>query len=79
MLRRMKDMEGYSISATDGIVGQVKDYYFDDETWVIRYLIVETEAWLSSRKVLISPVAINQPDWSERIIPAAITQEIHRN
>lgn len=79
MLRRMKDMEGYCISATDGIVGHVKDYYFDDETWVIRYLVVETGAWLSSRKVLISPAAINSPDWSERIIPAAITQEQVRN
>ena len=79
MLRRMKDMEGYSISATDGVVGRVKDYYFDDETWVIRYLIVETGAWLASRKVLISPAAINRPDWSESIIPAAITQEQVRN
>ena len=79
MLRRMKDMEGYSISATDGVVGLVKDYYFDDETWVIRYLIVETGAWLASRKVLISPAAINRPDWSESIIPAAITQEQVRN
>jgi sporulation protein YlmC with PRC-barrel domain len=79
MLRRMMDMEGYSISATDGIVGQVKDYYFDDETWVIRYLIVETGAWLARRKVLISPAAINRPDWSESTIPAAITQEQVRN
>jgi hypothetical protein len=75
MLRRMKDMEGYSISATDGIIGLVKDYYFDDEAWVIRYLVVETGAWLSSRRVLISPISINQPNWSEKIIPAAITQE----
>jgi hypothetical protein len=79
MLRRMKDMEGYSIGATDGIIGRVKDYYFDDEAWVIRYLVVATGAWLSSRKVLISPMAINQPNWSEKIIPAAITQEQVRN
>jgi hypothetical protein len=75
MLRRMKDMEGYSIAATDGIIGHVKDYYFDDAAWVIRYLVVETGAWLSTRKVLISPMAINRPDWSEKCIPAAITQQ----
>ena len=40
MLRSMKDMEGYSIGATDGIIGQVKDFYFDDDAWVIRYLVV---------------------------------------
>jgi hypothetical protein len=61
MLRRMRDMEGYSIAATDGIIGHVKDHYFDDGAWAIRYLVVETGAWLSSRKVLISPMAINQP------------------
>lgn len=79
MLRRMKDMEGYSIAATDGVIGHVKDYYFDDSAWVIRYLVVETGAWLSSRKVLISPMAINQPDWSQKSIPAAITQQQVKN
>ncbi|MGC2032599.1 MAG: hypothetical protein WA642_21455 [Steroidobacteraceae bacterium] len=78
-MRRMKDMEGYFISATDGIVGHVKDYYFDDEAWVIRYLVVQTGVWIWSRKVLISPMAINQPDWSKRIIPARITREQVRN
>jgi hypothetical protein len=79
MLRRMKDMEGYSISALDGFIGEVKDYYFDDATWVIRYLVVETGNWLASRKVLISPVAINGPNWSEKSIPAAITMEQVKN
>jgi len=66
MLRSMKDMEGYSIGATDGIIGQVKDFYFDDDAWVIRYLVVETGAWLASRRVLISPIAIGQPNWAEK-------------
>jgi hypothetical protein len=36
MLRNIKDMERFAISATDGTIGQVKDCYFDDEAWVIR-------------------------------------------
>jgi len=79
MLRRMKDMEGYAIGATDGLIGHVKDFYFDDETWVIRYLIVETGEGLSSRRVLISPFSINQPNWSEKAFPAAITLEQVKN
>jgi len=79
MLRRMKDMEGYSISALDGVIGQVKDYYFDDVRWVIRYLVVETGDWLASRRVLISPAVINGPNWSEKSIPAAITLEQVKN
>src|SRR5665213_1445576 len=75
MLQRMKDMEGYAIGATDGEIGRVKDFYFDDEMWVIRYLVVETGAWLSNRKVLISPFSINQPDWEAKVFPAAITRD----
>src|SRR5277367_6000696 len=79
MLRSLKDMEHYSIGATDGIIGQVKDFYFDDDAWVIRYLIVETDASLSGRKVLISPITIGQPNWSEKIFPVSITRAQVRN
>lgn len=39
MLRNTKDLENYAISATDGPIGHVKDFYFDDDAWVIRYLM----------------------------------------
>ena len=58
MLRSMTDLQDYAIRATDGTIGHVKDFYFDDKAWVIRYLVVDTGAWLSSRKVLISPIAL---------------------
>jgi hypothetical protein len=74
MLRSMNDMEGYTIGATDGIVGRVRDFYFDDDAWVIRYLVVETGDGLPHRKVLISPIAIGQPDWAEKILPVSITR-----
>lgn len=74
MLHRLKDLKGYKIGATDGIIGHVKDFYFDDQAWVIRYLVVETD-WFLSQRVLISPIAISQPNWPEKIFPAAITQE----
>jgi hypothetical protein len=79
MLRSMKDLEDYAIRATDGVIGHVKDFYFDDEAWVIRYLIVDTGSWLSSRKVLISPVAIGHPNWAERELPVSITQAQVKN
>ena len=79
MLRSMSDLEGYAIRATDGTIGHVKDFYFDDEAWVIRYLIVDTGSWLSSRKVLISPIAIGQPDWTAKVLPVSITKEQVKN
>jgi sporulation protein YlmC with PRC-barrel domain len=75
MLRSVQDLEGYAIRATDGTIGHVKDFYIDDKTWVVRYLVVETGSWLSSRKVLISPFSIGHPDWTERILPVSITKE----
>ncbi|MDZ4730203.1 MAG: PRC-barrel domain-containing protein [Xanthomonadales bacterium] len=75
MLRSMKDLEDYAIRATDGNIGHVKDFYFDDEAWVIRYFVVDTGSWLSSRKVLISPIAIGDPDWTDKVLPVSITKE----
>ena len=74
MLRSMSDLEGYAIAATDGNIGHVTDFYFDDEAWVIRFLVVDTGSWLSSRKVLISPIAIGHPNWTEKILPVSITK-----
>lgn len=61
MFRTMTEIKEYTIGATDGTIGSVEDLYFDDERWVIRYLVVATGEWLSSRKVLISPMSIINP------------------
>jgi len=79
MLRSMKDLQDCAIGATDGVIGHVKDFYFDDEAWVIRYLIVDTGTWLSSRKVFISPIAIGRPNWTEKVLPVSITKEQVKN
>lgn len=79
MLRSVKDLEGYTVRATDGLIGHVKDIYFDDEAWVVRYLVVNTGDWLSSREVLISPIAVSRPNSSDRVLPAALTKEQVRN
>jgi hypothetical protein len=79
MLRSMNDLENYTIHATDGTIGRVTDFYFDDERWVIRYLVVDTGSWLSSRKVLISPIAIGEPNWTEKVLPVSITKEQVKN
>lgn len=75
MLRSMAELEDYAIRATDGIVGHVKNFYFDDTSWVIRYLVVDTGTWLTGRKVLISPISIGQPDWNEKVLPVSLTKQ----
>ncbi len=79
MLRTLNELHDYTIGAVDGVVGQVKDLYLDDATWVVRYLVVETGSWLASKKVLISPIAIGEPDWAQRLLPVSITKEQVKN
>ena len=79
MLHSMHDLENYSIAATDGNIGEVIDFLFDDEKWVVRYLVVKTGNWLSSRKVLISPIGIQKTNWQEKLFPVSITKEQVKN
>jgi hypothetical protein len=58
MLRSLNELEGYALGAIDGDIGRVKDFLFDDEGWAVRYLSIDTRSWLSSRKVLISPIVV---------------------
>ncbi len=55
MLRKIDDLLGLSIVASDGEAGRVHDLYFDDQTWTVRYLVAETGSWLFGRRVLVSP------------------------
>jgi len=54
-LRSIREVSGYHIHATDGELGHVEDFVIDDETWAIRYLIVDTRNWLPGKKILIAP------------------------
>jgi hypothetical protein len=58
MLRSTKELKGCKLGARDGEIGHVKDLYFDDQGWVVRYLVADTGHWLPHRKVLIAPFAV---------------------
>jgi sporulation protein YlmC with PRC-barrel domain len=79
MLRSIKSFEGYKVRATDDDVGSVRDFYFDDEHWAIRYLVVDTGAFFSGRRVLVSPVSFRDADWSTRRFHLALTRERVKN
>lgn len=75
MLRSMRDLEGFTLVAIDGDIGDVSDFYFDNEAWVIRYLVVETGSWLFGGQVLISPFSIGLPDWASRRLPINVEKQ----
>jgi len=77
MLRSTKDIEGYSVSASDGEIGKVSDFLLDDERWIIRYLVVQAGGtfFQDGRQVLISPISFRQADWATRRFHLALTSE----
>ena len=57
MLRIIKQLHGEKLGTSEGDIGHIKDFYFDDQKWAVRYVVVEMGSWLSARLVLISPHA----------------------
>jgi len=55
MFQNIKLLYGKKLGASDGDIGHVKDFYFDDKTWLVRYLVADTGSWLSGREVLLPP------------------------
>jgi hypothetical protein len=58
MLREVKDLSGSKLGARDGEIGAVKEFYFDDRSWAVRYLVADSGGWLNNRQVLISPYGL---------------------
>ena len=58
MLCKAKILKGYTLDSLDGEIGKVREFYFDDQHWTIRYLVADTGNWLAGRQVLISPYAL---------------------
>jgi len=79
MQQHLGGMIGYTIRATDGDVGKVQEFYFDDATWAVRYMVAETGNWLSGRKVLIPLVALGKPDRMSRTFSVNRTCALVRN
>ena len=75
MLRSVNEITGYVISVKDGEIGRCKDFLFDDEFWTVRYMVADTGKWLPGRKVLISPIALGEPDWLNRRFDVKMTKE----
>jgi uncharacterized protein YrrD len=75
MLRSVNQLYGDKLGATDGEIGRVKDFYFDDQSWAVRYLVADTGTWLPGRTVLISPHAIGGLDHSGKILRVNLTRK----
>ena len=80
MLENIKQFYGIKLGATDGPIGHVKDFYFDDQTWAVRYLVVDTGSWLPGRQVLLTPHAFQNHSLEKSgaeldVLPVKLTRQ----
>src|ERR1700678_464486 len=75
MLTNDSQLKGLVIRATDGEIGTVDQLYFDDDTWAIRYVTVDTGGWIGGRDVLISPMSVVSIDWPSRRLDVALSKK----
>ena len=75
MLNKAKTLKGYKLDSLDGEIGKVKEFYFDDQHWAVRYLVADTGNWLTGRQVLISPYALGAVNQEEQHISIDLTKK----
>ncbi len=75
MLWNASAINGYATAASDGKVGTISDFLFDDTSWLVRWLVVDTGNWLSDRKVLLSSSALGRLDAKEEECSIKLTMQ----
>lgn len=75
MIRNIKRLIGYRLAAVDGEIGHLKDFYFDDCEWTVRYAVAEAGSWLHSRQVLLSPHAFGEIAHAEEALHVELSRE----
>lgn len=74
MLRSFNQIHGYGIHASDGEIGSLADLYFDDQSTLIRYFVVDTGRWLPGKQVLLAPAAIGGIDVERGEVVTGLTR-----
>jgi uncharacterized protein YrrD len=75
MMRTIRQLYGKTLAASDGEIGHIEDFYFDDQQWAVRYVIVDTGSWLPGRQVLLSPHAFRSILEKEDALQVILTRQ----
>ena len=78
-LRSCREIAGYQILATDGSIGEIDDFIFDDQSYAIRGVVVDTRKWLPGKHVRLAPEQIDRVSWDEREVYVKLTRDAVRN
>ena len=75
-LRSMNEVTGYHVRGRDGEIGHIQDFIWDDRTWAIRYLVIDTSNWWTGRHVLVAPRWIDNVSWAEKKVTIDLPREL---
>lgn len=75
MLQNTAKLTGYKLAASDGEIGHIKDFYFDDQTWAVRYVVADTGTWLAGRLVLLAPPAFGRLELESKSLGVNLTRQ----
>jgi hypothetical protein len=74
MLRSANDLWGFSLGATDGEIGQIEEFLFD-EHWIVHRIVVNIGGWFNPNKITLSTASINRVDWTTRSVETPLTRQ----
>jgi hypothetical protein len=74
-LRSLVEVTGYRIRGSNDQVGHLVDLLADDQSWALRYLVVDPRSWWPSKKVLLPPGSVEGFDWQHREVRASASRE----
>lgn len=75
MKRNLKEFLRYHVKAKDGPEGKIKDFLFDEDSWIVRYIDSDFGKWFRSNRILVPQVFIDEPKWEEKIFPIRLDKK----
>ena len=75
MRHRLSRINGFHVVAMDGPLGHIDDFIVDEDTWQIRYLVIDTSNWMGGKWVAISPSSVTHIEWAKQSVTVGLTRD----
>jgi hypothetical protein len=79
MLWNVSVIKGYAVAGSNGPLGTASDFLFDDASWKMRWLIVDTGDRCSDRQALVPASVLDRPDPALRCFSVNLTVQEAKN
>ncbi len=76
MLIAFTRMNRATVNGTDQELGSLKDIHFDGDSWIVRYVTIDTGTWLSGREVPLQPTILSTKEWGRNLVTADVNQQL---